>query len=717
MADAILPHKPEGMGVLGDQLYDCGTRLDDPSLARLVFQKAAAVHEAYGNLKGQADALSRLCSLDPGGTDDGALAEKAVELYLRVGDDRGSVFALNAAAQAAHTRRETAKAKAYWEEALQRARGCGYVDGEVGTLMGLAKWEATDGAGFARAKHHLLAASELIPKLTHRGTGSVIFTMLADAELAERNTAGAEEYYRQASKLESAAWPGASAELRGGMALLMTMQGRLDDGARAALEEVRLLESQRRRMGSARSQAQLYQDKRPTYLRALSLAAAAGDGHAALEVVESARSQALAATLNADPAALAKGSLAVGGELDRLLRSIAAIEDGGPDPFQATGRISAKEAAAWNAMAAQALQEDHARLADLIGTALLRRAGRVESIRELRARLGPTTHAVVYDVEWGAGAATVYAVWVPPLPDTPVVETITLDTQQVRWIRQLANPDTVMDLLAKPTHPWQVGLARLIPERLKAVLATSDSGPEGTDLVMVPAGEMWSVPFAAIRIGDVHLVERATVTLAPSLAVAAIASTRKVRPVRRAVAVLDTGLRGTSVERDMLKQYFRLTEVPPLAAPLVKALDKGSRYELGVISAHGDHVRGLAHSLRLGEQGRLFAGVLLRCEVPLWWVMGACWSGALDHAPGHEPVGLPTVALLRGARAVIGALHRVPDRPTGRILASTYGELADGAPAPAALRTAQREYLKDAQNGCPLINWAPLVSIGAPGSS
>jgi hypothetical protein len=61
-------------------------------------------------------------------------------------------------------------------------------------------------------------------------------------------------------------------------------------------------------------------------------------------------------------------------------------------------------------------------------------------------------------------------------------------------------------------------------------------------------------------------------------------------------------------------------------------------------------------------------------------------------------------------------LHVVPDRATGHILAAAYRGLAEGKPGPTALRSAQRQYLADQSDG-PLICWAPLVSIGAPGGS
>ncbi|MFE0154698.1 CHAT domain-containing protein [Nonomuraea sp. NPDC059007] len=717
MADAGLRYGTEGTQTLGDSLYAYARSLSDPSLARTLLEKALAVHEAYGDIKGQADALERLATLDVAERRDTTHAERALAYYTEIGDGQGRVKALHLVSSAAKTRGDPGRSQAYLEEALRIARACGDVDAEAVTLLGLATRVMVDRRDTVLSRQYVVAASELLPRLNDQDIASGIYSMLASSDMAHGDFASAERNNRRALEYESTPWAGMAAHVHGAATEYLITQDRAEEVTQEALNQVRLLEAERRSLGTAHNQARWYQEHRPAYLRAMRLAAASGDGHAALEVVESARAQALAATLSVDPAVLAEADFTSDGEVDRLLRRISTFEDAGPDAFGGAGNLSAEDATGWNKLMAHALEEDHARLADIIGTQLLRQAGPVESVRDHRAKLSRGTHALVYDIEWNGDVATVYTVWVPPLPGEPTVERIALDAEQSHYIRTFADQNAAVELLNQPAHAWQARLTQLIPEGLQKVLTAPNQPQNGADLVIVPAGEMWAVPFSAIRVGPAPLIEVATPALAPSLAVAATASTRKVRRVRRAVALLDTGLRGTSWERDALTQHFRLTEVQPLTRYLVDALNAPNTYELGVVSAHGDHVRGLAHALHIGERGRLFAGVLLRCRVPLWWVMGACWSGHLDPVPGHEPVGLPTVALLRGARAVIGALHRVPDRATGRILATTYGGMANGAPAPAALRTAQREYLVAARGNRPLIHWAPLVAIGAPGTS
>ncbi|OLF17884.1 hypothetical protein BU204_08715 [Actinophytocola xanthii] len=683
-------------------------------MARTLFEQALAVYEAHGNLKGQADTLARLGSLDAQEKHDHGRAERAARIYAEIGDDKGRLFALNIMSIAAKERGDLIQAGEHLREALDVARACGDVDGEAGTLIGLASHVMTTRRDVELSEKYVLAARDLIPRLVDPGMAITIHSMLGSLALSRGDVAAAERSNRHALDYHSEDWAGSSAAAHGAAADGLTIQGRTDKATREALEQVRLLERERRRLGNSRNQARAYRKNRPVYRRALDLAATSGDGEAALEVLESGRAQALTAVLGGDPQLIAHNAFDFDGELDQLLRRISTFEES-PDVFRTGGNLTPEARSGWTAMMATALEEDHERLANLIGTELLRKAAPPETIADHRAMLPSRTHTLAYDIEWQGSRATVYAVWVPPLPAAPTVDRINLTAEQSRWVRTLADQDTATTLLNHPSHGWQTGLSSLVPQGLRNILTGSERHQDGIDLVIVPTGELWAIPFAALHVAETPLLDLATLSLSPSLGVAATASTRRIRPVRRALAVLDTRLRGTSAERATLKRHFRLREVPPLASDIVTALGPRNKFDLGVVSAHGDNVRGLAHSLRIGKEARLFAGVLLRCDVPLWWVMGACWSGRVNNEPGQEPVGLPTVALLRGARAVVAALHVVPDRATGQILATTYRGLAEGKPAPAALRAAQREYLAN-RGGPPLIHWAPLVSIGAPGA-
>src|SRR5207244_6939294 len=134
--------------------------------------------------KGQADAISRLCALDLSTGVDPVAAHRAVELYRAVGDDRGLEFALHMAAGAAGRRGAVGEQRAYLEEALLLARAGGDVDGEVSSFLGLANAAATGERDLEGALPYLLAAKELIPRLTDKSLGGPVLAMLESDELA-----------------------------------------------------------------------------------------------------------------------------------------------------------------------------------------------------------------------------------------------------------------------------------------------------------------------------------------------------------------------------------------------------------------------------------------------------------------------------------------------------------------------------------------------------
>jgi hypothetical protein len=76
-------------------------------------------------------------------------------------------------------------------------------------------------------------------------------------------------------------------------------------------------------------------------------------------------------------------------------------------------------------------------------------------------------------------------------------------------------------------------------------------------------------------------------------------------------------------------------------------------------------------------------------------------------APTEEPLGLPLVALSRGAEGVVGGLWLLPDDPTARILGFLYERIRTGVPLARALRDAQLAYA--ALPGVEVWEWAGLT--------
>jgi len=178
---------------------------------------------------------------------------------------------------------------------------------------------------------------------------------------------------------------------------------------------------------------------------------------------------------------------------------------------------------------------------------------------------------------------------------------------------------------------------------------------------------------------------------------------------------------GLAIERDALTAAFGgATYHVQTPEQLVRVLDPATEpAQMLVTSVHGNGRPGLAHSLQLAPGRALSAARMLTLRFPPTVVISACLSAEIDERRGTAPIGIPTVALCRGANTVIGGIFPLPDGPSRRpqyshatatLLELFYPLLAQCVPAPAALRLAQREWRRERSDPPPLL-WAGLVAI------
>jgi CHAT domain-containing protein/tetratricopeptide (TPR) repeat protein len=233
-------------------------------------------------------------------------------------------------------------------------------------------------------------------------------------------------------------------------------------------------------------------------------------------------------------------------------------------------------------------------------------------------------------------------------------------------------------------------------------------------LTLVPLGALSLLPLHAASWPDGdggrhHVLDRVTVTYAPSARVAATcraaAAARDLRPARvigvaatatappiphaeveaRAVAALFGGepLTGDRVTRDRVLDAFASAGLLHLAchgradlgAPLRSALLLAGDEQLSLrdLLAHG------------GTRARLV-------------VLSACQTGIAGTALPDEAVHLASGFLQAGAAGVVASLWSVPDRATGLLMRRFHQELAGGRPPEEALRHAQI-WVRDASSG------------------
>ena len=138
------------------------------------------------------------------------------------------------------------------------------------------------------------------------------------------------------------------------------------------------------------------------------------------------------------------------------------------------------------------------------------------------------------------------------------------------------------------------------------------------------------------------------------------------------------------------------------------------------LSVHGFDSPGLAHSLALTEDISLSGLDIMRAVFPRILMLNACFSTSLDPRRGVEPVGLGTLALCRGAEAVVGGQFPLPDGEddeygfaTSAIVASVYQSLSRGDDLAESVRSAQAEWLNEHPDAPPFW-WAGWMVLEAP---
>lgn len=540
-------------------------------------------------------------------------------------------------------------------------------------------------------------------------------TLMARSAIEDEDWAKARTHVKQAIALKLAAGDvegTASAQMMLGHVLANSGPQGWPEALKHALDAVRVRERLRTELGSAAAQRARYLaatwewDRLP-----LQLASDIGDGWAGFELMELGRSEALANLLHRYAGGEQELPEGVKGLLAELETQQAMAETALDSHLG--GRETEHPHVDRQSVEAQIAQL-HTKLAALVGNAFQQVFTGVQATpQELRNRIPSDVHALLLRLlpGDGLGARLLYSVWVPPDPNQPpVIQQRFLSDEEDHWLTELTASGprgrhaAGRRLLRDTTHPWRRELSmKLLPDELYALLSDvdpEDDGPVPT-LLIAPSGELWGVPFAALDIADRYLLDRAALTLLPSLRLLPqTTSSHRAHHPDRALTYM-AGVAAQPERKQLLYAYAdRLDEVTD-PEKLVEKLRSGDRYRLAVLAVHGDDKLGLEQSLLLRDKPhrRMSAAQLLGLRLPEHLVLGSCWSGHLSPNPGEEPIGLPTVALTRGAVTLTTALYPVPDKATGKILASYYQQLSTNIPATHALRNSQRRYIADTSSG------------------
>lgn len=238
------------------------------------------------------------------------------------------------------------------------------------------------------------------------------------------------------------------------------------------------------------------------------------------------------------------------------------------------------------------------------------------------------------------------------------------------------------------------------------------SGPGPHPLVIVPDGPLHGVPFHALHDGSAPLLERFTVSYAPSI------DTYRAVAAARAGAALVAGVAdplAPQVEEEVHAVAERLAAVGPCTV-LAGEDATWERVRHGMADAAVVHLAGHAvfrpdnpmySALRLADRW-VTAAELLQLDLRgRTVVLSACGTARNDLATA-EVLGFTRALLGAGAATAMTSLWSVDDRSTAAFMARWH-EARTELGAAGALRAVQREL---AAEGSHPYHWAPWVLFG-----
>jgi CHAT domain-containing protein/tetratricopeptide (TPR) repeat protein len=237
--------------------------------------------------------------------------------------------------------------------------------------------------------------------------------------------------------------------------------------------------------------------------------------------------------------------------------------------------------------------------------------------------------------------------------------------------------------------------ARALFDRLWAPV--DQLAPDVDEVVVVPHGPLHDLPFALLHDGTGWLVQRRTLTVAPSASAWCLLNRRPAlsSSARIVAAGASTGeLAHVDRELDAIAQVFGDQAMVLRARSATAAGVRQAARTAADILHLACHARFRADNpsfstLALSD-GPLPMHELARWRLPASLVvLSACETGVSRLAPGEEAVGLVRAAMLAGARGVLATQWAVDDAATANLIVDFYRSLRAGTTPSRAIREAQ----------------------------
>lgn len=449
---------------------------------------------------------------------------------------------------------------------------------------------------------------------------------------------------------------------------------------------------------------------RAQYEHAMLLAAGIGDGDLVMEIAERLRTDRLAGLLRRGDADLPPN---LAGLLTEIARVGAALAE--RDPSQRGVRSAtaiddlldqspAELRRRRDGLYKRLSEQTNELFADVYGAEPLR----MERLAGVRQDV-----LIAVPVRSAEGDQHIVSVW--RSPEGACVATIVPVTDEVVRLRE-----ALTGRERKNRIPLRTGdLTVLSPIMPAAFVRRLRAATEPVELVVIPTGWLWAVPFAALPLSTVDddlLVDHADVVLTPSLRflTALQDRDRADTPPLAAVSWHDPHSDIDAPELDGLTAHpaghDRITDTAQVVPAFVRG---GDRWRSAVLAAHGNREPGLAHAVLTGPSVVLSAADFLNGATtpPPYLSLASCHSGFPSGDDQYEPLGLALAALAAGATHVVSTHFEIgsQDRIVSGCLSSLYQDLPAAHSPTAALATILRD---PSLRRLPLYRWAALAVIG-----
>ena len=590
------------------------------------------------------------------------------------------------------------------EAALDTAKAIESRHGEGLALLGLGEVLATEGHS-DRAHSSLASALQLFRDVGDPTLEAYCLADLAQLAISSNDPKGPDLLTKAADLFRSAGLQRDLALTVSDLAQVLLSRGDTAQAIEEALAGVRAVERLRATQSDPAGRVLWRRNLAKVYDIAMAVLAEASEqgvdvSWGSLEVVEAARAEVVGGLLRAGTVADADG------EIQRLIEQIngyglqlAALSARPPD--SAAMEVS-KETARIDRQLAEAIGT----LEDRVGNFALLYAPEPLDPDEVADLVPAGTALLAFHLD--TERQRLFSVWLEP-DDSPHVA----EVQEWEAIRSaltlLADPNSIHFKISEPHGSLMSNLSALVPDVLVNWITTHDSA-DPAQLLIVPTGPLWLTPWAALPIGQGEsyspLCHFSSVSIIPSLRTlppaAAGSGSSSVLGFR------DPDLAGVTEEAKALERLWN--SQPFYTNPDTWRSELNDTYRLAYVGCHGDSSPGLAHRLYLSASGEtvINAAALLAHTVPQLLHIGACTSGRID-IEGHEPIGIPTVAMTRGATDVLAPTSRIPDMPSAKFASQLHELLASGLHPAIALREAQAS-----ATGLPIGLWGTYAHFGWP---